>query len=211
MPASLRDQCWALAGVAQACRCMQTVALGKAVEEDAVIALYKALLEQNPASTQALMSSGDFSVGLASSEAMLHRPDEEQIQTLRYTLAVLDATSRLRDDETITNRLAQRIAGLDSEILTLEALNSYDLPWEDLADIYVDTLGTLKQRIQVRGNSNILQRRDVASKIRGLLLMGVRFAWLWHQLGGRRWHLLINRRRMWQTTQLLSQSGTQSD
>jgi len=211
MPTSLRDQCWALAGVAQACHSMQTVAVGKAINEDAVIALYRALLEQNPDSTQALMNSGDFSLGLASSEAMLHRPNEEQIQTLRYTLAVLDATSRLRNNEMITSRLGERIARLDSEILNLEGFNSYDLPWEDLADIYVDTLGTLKQRIQVRGNASILQRRDIASKIRGLLLMGVRFAWLWHQLGGRRWHLLINRRRMWQTTQLLSQSGTQRD
>ncbi len=211
MPNSLKDQCWALAGLAQACHCVQTVALGKTAEEDAVIALYKALLEQDPDSTESLMRGGDFSLGLASSEAMLHRPDEEQIQTLRYTLAVLDATNQLRNNETITSRLGERIASLDSEILNLEGFNSYDLPWEDLADIYIDTLGTLKQRIQVRGNSNILQRRDIASKIRGLLLMGVRFAWLWHQLGGRRWHLLINRRRMWQTTQLLSQSGNQRD
>lgn len=211
MPNNLRDQCWALAGIAQASHSVQNVALGKAVDEGAAIALYKALLEQTPDSIQSLMDSGDFSLGLRSSEAMLHRPNEEQIQTLRYTLAILDATSRLRHDEATTNRLAERIAGLDGEVLNLKGFSSYDIPWEDMADIYVDTLGQLNQRIQVRGNSSILQRRDIASKVRGLLLMGVRFAWLWHQLGGRRWHLLINRRRMWQTTQLLSHSGTHSD
>ena len=211
MANSLQDQCWALAGIAQACRCVQTVASGKPLDEDASIALYKALLDQDPESVTTLMSAGDFSLGLRCTTAMLHRPDEQQIQTLRYTLAVLDATSRLRKSEAATTRLANGIAALQSSDTTIPGFSSYDMPWDDLADIYVDTLGSLNRRVQINGNPNILQRRDIASKIRGLLLMGVRFAWLWHQLGGRRWHLLINRRRMWQTTQLMTQPENPSD
>lgn len=211
MANSLREQCWALAGIAQACRCVETVARGKSVDEDAVLALYKALLDQNPKSVNALMTHGDFSLGLRSSAGMLHRPDEGQIQTLRYTLAVMDATSRLRKNSTLADRLGEGLAALNPLDINTPGFSSYDMPWDDIADIYVETLGTLSQRIQVRGNPNILQRRDIASKIRGLLLMGVRFAWLWHQLGGRRWHLLINRRRMWQTTQLMIQSENPSD
>ena len=211
MASSLRDQCWALAGVAQACLCVQAVARGKSLDEGATLALYKALLSQNPTSVEELMAVGDFSLGLGCTSGMLHRPNEEQVQTLRYTLAVMDATGRLRKNESATARLGQGIAALDPVALTTTGFGSYDMPWDDMADVYVDTLGSLNQRIQVRGNPNILQRRDNASKIRGLLLMGVRFAWLWHQLGGRRWHLLINRRRMWQTTRLMAQPGNTSD
>ena len=73
---------------------------------------------------------------------------------------------------------------------------TWDMPWEQMAQLYIDTLGTLDSRIQVTGNANILRRPDIASKIRALLLMGVRFAWLWRQLGGRRWHLLTHRNRI---------------
>jgi len=207
MAGSLANQCWALAGIAQAARCVQHAAQGKIVDDAAALALYRALLEQDATSVQALASLGDFSLGLASSAGMLHKPDEEHIHTLRYTLAILDATSRLRKQDRAVTRLATAVGELDSS----GVIDSFDIPWDTLADIYVDTLGSLNQRVQVRGSPAILQRRDVASKIRGLLLTGVRFAWLWHQLGGRRWHLLVSRRRMWQTTQLIAQTGHTGD
>jgi len=207
MPRSLANQCWALAGIAQAARCVQHAARGKIVDDAAATALYRALLEQDATSVQSLAGLGDFSLGLTSSAGMLHKPDEEHIHTLRYTLAILDATARLRQQDRAVKRLGKAIEQLDSE----GVIDSFDIPWDTLADIYVDTLGSLNQRVQVRGSPAILQRADVASKIRGLLLTGVRFAWLWHQLGGRRWHLLVNRRRMWQTTQLIAQTGHSGD
>lgn len=211
MAHSLRHQCWALAGIAQAASCVQTTARGGSLDETAVLPLYKALLAQQSESVEELIGLGDFSIGLNAASRMLHRPDEEIIQTLRYVLALLDATARLRKQDSVVARLGKGIAALDPGAIDSPGFNSYDMPWTELAEIYVDSLGSLNQRIQVRGNPNILQRRDVASKIRGLLLMGVRFAWLWHQLGGRRWHLLVNRRRLWQTTQLMTQPGNFGD
>jgi len=203
--ANLANQCWALAGITQAATQVQATALGKALNEDAVLALYKALLAQQASSMEELVHLGDFSLGLATAAGMLHRPNEEQIQSLRYVLAIIDATGRLRKRERAVTRLADGLLTIDGSEIDTPGFCSFDMPWQELADIYVDTLGSLNQRVQVRGSPATLQRRDVASKIRGLLLMGVRFAWLWHQLGGRRWHLLVNRRRMWQTTQLLAQ------
>lgn len=211
MPHSLRHQCWALAGVAQAANCVQATAQGKAIDEDAVLALYKALLTQNSNSVEELAGLGDFSLGLSTSLKMLHRPDENIIQAFRYVLDLLAATSHLRKQDPAVARLAKGVAGLDASAVHAPEFDSYDVPWTELADIYVDTLGTLNKRVKVHGDRNNLQRPEVASKVRGLLLMGVRFAWLWHQLGGRRWHLLVNRRRMWQTTQLIAQPGNSGD
>lgn len=211
MAHSLQHQCWALAGIAQAAICVQDTARGKSLDEPASVALYKALLEQDAESIAALTGLGDFSLGLKSATRMLHRPAEDDIQALRYTLAILDATQRLRKEPKAVERLGKGIGALDRDALNVAGYSSYDIPWSELADIYVDTLGSLNQRIQINGRPEILQRREVASKIRGLLLMGVRFAWLWHQLGGRRWHLLVNRRRMWQTTQLMAQLGNPGD
>ena len=58
------------------------------------------------------------------------------------------------------------------------------------------SISTLGKRIQVTGNPELLQQSRVADEIRSLLLGGVRFAWLWHQLGGRRWHLILRRRAL---------------
>ena len=207
----LADQCWAFAGLAQACACVQSVAQGRMLNETAVLALYRALLEQQPDDLNVLVGSGGFQLGLATARAMLHRPDEQQIQALRYALAVLDATVRLRRNATLVEKLAEGIAGLPPDAVDGPGYGSWDMPWEEMADLYVATLGSLNQRVQVRGSPGLLQRPDIASKIRGLLLMGVRFAWLWHQLGGRRWHLLVNRRRMWQTTELLIQLDGSTD
>ena len=41
-----------------------------------------------------------------------------------------------------------------------------------------------------------LQQPNNASKIRALLLAGIRSARLWRQLGGHRWQLVISRRKL---------------
>jgi high frequency lysogenization protein len=64
-----------------------------------------------------------------------------------------------------------------------------------LADTYKQTLSTLSFRIKVAGNPQILQNSHNANKVRALLLAGIRGAILWRQVGGRRWHLLFNRKR----------------
>ncbi len=43
---------------------------------------------------------------------------------------------------------------------------------------------------------------------RALLLAGIRSAFLWRQLGGRRWRLLFQRRRLLQTSQQLSRDSS---
>ncbi|HEX5361557.1 MAG TPA: DUF489 family protein, partial [Fluviicoccus sp.] len=65
-----------------------------------------------------------------------------------------------------------------------------------LAGIYIDTLGTFPQRIQIRGSEQRLRTSGVPEQIRAVLLAGVQSAALWHRLGGRRWHLLFTRGRI---------------
>jgi high frequency lysogenization protein len=62
-----------------------------------------------------------------------------------------------------------------------------------IAGIYQDTLSNLSFRIKVAGQVTLLQRDDIAQHIRALLLCAVRSAMLWRQLGGRRWHLILNK------------------
>ncbi len=62
-----------------------------------------------------------------------------------------------------------------------------------VAQCYQDTLGRYRFRIQVRGESGYLLQETVATRVRCLLFAAIRGAVLWHQSGGRRWHLLLCR------------------
>lgn len=75
-----------------------------------------------------------------------------------------------------------------------ETAQEYD--FAVLAALYQDTISRLSMRIHVKGVPEHLRKQDVADKIRALLLAGIRSALLWHQLGGRRWHLFIYKRRI---------------
>lgn len=73
-----------------------------------------------------------------------------------------------------------------------------------ISGIYQDTLSHEKFRIKVTGSAQHLQNSRNADIIRALLLAGIRAAFLWRQLGGHRWRLLLQRRKLLQTSQNLS-------
>ena len=73
----------------------------------------------------------------------------------------------------------------------------------ELAGVYQASVSTLGKRIQVTGNPQLLQQEETANEIRALLLGGVRFAWLWQQLGGRRWQLVLQRKPVLRALQAL--------
>jgi len=64
-----------------------------------------------------------------------------------------------------------------------------------LAALYSSTLSTLKPRVMVTGNPQLLQQDIVVEKVRASLLAAVRSAVLWRQVGGRQWQFLLNRRQ----------------
>jgi high frequency lysogenization protein len=73
-----------------------------------------------------------------------------------------------------------------------------------ISGIYQDTLSTLRYRIKVAGSAQHLQDKQNADIIRALLLAGIRSAFLWRQLGGRRWKLLLQRKQLLGAAQNLS-------
>lgn len=64
-----------------------------------------------------------------------------------------------------------------------------------LAELYVNTVGSLHPRIMVSGDESRLHNPRNVDLIRSLLLGGFRAAFLWRQCGGSRWGLLLRRRR----------------
>ena len=65
-----------------------------------------------------------------------------------------------------------------------------------IAAVYKATLSKFPRPIQIQGSASMLSNEDNAASIRSLLLAGVRAALFWRQLGGRRWQMLLFRKRL---------------
>ena len=69
-----------------------------------------------------------------------------------------------------------------------------------IADLYGNTISTLKPSIIVRGKPEHLKQSANTNKVRALLFSGIRAAHLWHQHGGGHIRLLLGRKKLHQQT-----------
>ena len=128
-------------------------------------------------------------------------------EVLRYTRNLLLLRTKLMADTDMQSRLGRRLQSMsplsaqysDPQRQTSTGpvgLHETECSFEALATLYQDTISTLPFRIQVQGKVEHLQDERIANRIRALLLAGIRFAVLWHQIGGRPWHLFLLRGRI---------------
>ena len=100
---------------------------------------------------------------------------------------------RMQQRDTLYLDLEEQDSDRDNNLIAAKS-NNYD--YAVLAALYQDTISKLTYRIHVKGSVEHLRNQRVAEQIRALLLAGIRSALLWHQLGGRRWHLFFYKRRI---------------
>lgn len=186
----LQDQALALAGVVQAAVLVHRIAQGERLPSDCTAPLIESIFVTNPETIQDVYGSPEtLKVGITTTRTLLQKPEPGQMPALKYALNLLDVEKALRRHPDRVSKLAAGIADIDQ----VRANIDYPEVLARLAALYKSTISTLSPRIKVTGQANSLSQRQVAEEIRSLLLAGVRFAWLWHQAGGRRWKLLLQR------------------
>ena len=130
---------------------------------------------------------------------------EETEEVSRYTRSLLTLRPKLMADTDMQSRLGMRlqsISPLSDPHWQIEnhpenlGASETERSFEALATLYQDTISGLSPRIQVQGKVEHLKDDRIANRIRALLLAGIRFSVLWHQIGGRPWHLFILRGRI---------------
>lgn len=216
-------QVLALAAVAQSAALVNSLAVrGQASEQD-LITSANTLISLEPGSMAAIVPSpAQLSLGLRSlQQALADQKAPDSALITRYTLSMLHLRGRLlahadmvADLQATLSRLqpldvadfpsadenpepavgsAEFAQGSGAEE-NLAGRNSIEF-FAEVAELYQRTVSKLQPRIQVSGRAEYLQDEKRAQKIRTLLLAGIRAAVLWHQLGGRRWLLILQRRR----------------
>lgn len=195
-----RDQALALAGIFQSATLVERLAKTGTAPQAQLETGVHSLFQLNPDRTEDVYAGTQHLLtGLQVSKQMLQsRQHPEYTDCLRYALSVLYLQRQLSKKSDLLTILGTRLekAKIQSEHFTLTHENIFS----NLASIYSDTLGTFRFRIQVLGDFNYLQQQRIANQIRTMLFAGVRSATLWRQLGGRRLHLLFQRKKLLHAT-----------
>jgi high frequency lysogenization protein len=115
------------------------------------------------------------------------------VAVMRMAITVLRLERSLSRNRPLLERLREGIVATQRQVEHF-GMNHPNVAAR-LAEVYASTLSTLKPRVMVTGTPAHLQQKANVDRVRSALLAAVRSAVLWHQLGGRQWHLLIYRKQ----------------
>jgi len=216
------QQSVALAAVSQCAVLVRDLAYQGQVPQEQMAACINPLIQLEAASIDHIYPElGALSRGFQTLQEMFSN-DRVQAhgETVRYTLGMLLLRNKLMADPTMQDTLRRRLQYLDPLPNSLpeesgstqnndaenRLFSHQERILEQLANLYQDTISTLSYRIQVQGKIDNLKNERIANSIRALLLAGIRSAVLWYQLGGRRWRLVVYRKRIKETANSLRRS-----
>jgi high frequency lysogenization protein len=192
-----QEQLTALGAVFQAAVLVDRIAKTGQIAEGDLRCMLGSLMVIDPRDTLDVFGGNDLYLrdGYRALASALERdPNSLQREPLRYALSMLGLERQLGKREDMLAVIGKRLPQIQNQV------EHFGLVHENViaasGALYQDTLSTLRQRIQVQGDMRHLQQPSNASKIRALLLAGIRCARLWRQLGGHRWQLVISRRKL---------------
>lgn len=197
----ITDQIIALGATFEAGIQVDRLARSGKVSEGPVACLVASILNRSPDNVIDVYGGSPHQIrnGLQALEAMLERDTGAlQRDALRYVMNLLSLERQLAKREDMLQVLGQRIAQAEHQVEHFGRL--HDNVMASLGSTYQDTISTLRLRIQVHGDMRFLQQPEVANRVRTLLLAGIRSATLWRQVGGHRWQLLFQRKKLLDAT-----------
>ncbi len=130
---------------------------------------------------------------------------EQAGEIIRLSLAIIQVERHFERNGEIQDVLRKRLLSIQHQRALNPEMSQGELA-SQLGSAYVDSLGNLSFRVQIRGDARQLQSPGMAERIRAILLAGVRAAWLWQRLGGRRWHLVFTRNQILQEIRAIAKS-----
>lgn len=205
-----RDRTIALAGVFQAARLAHDMARDGRCDSSAANHTLDSLFEFDPDSVESVYGGlNGVMLGLRTLLTQISEPGQRNLEIARYVIALAHHGDKLLGDK-------KRLSELGHELEVLKEKSTLFDPRDfsrsaQLAMLYTEHISPIEPRIMVRGEPLYLQNPKIAEQIRGLLLAGIRAAILWRQCQGKRWQLLLKRRKTADIAHALLDSIEQSE
>jgi len=201
---ALEQQTIALAGVAQVARLVDQVSRTGSYPIEFLEPTIHSLFEFDASSVDSVFGGlAGVKLGLHNlSNLLASRQSQENREMVRYVFSILYLERKFAADPQMMSVVHSRLE--HASFRAEHFANHVQEICHSVSGIYQDTLSNLKFRIKVSGSAQHLQDKENADIIRALLLAGIRSAYLWRQLGGRRWKLVLQRKAMLEASQNLS-------
>ncbi len=188
------EQILALAGSFQSAALVQGLAHGREVDEAAQQASLNSVFLIDAEDVAAVFGGvAGVRPGL---ETLLRQIDQpgDNTELVRLVLGMLQLERKLGRQPALSQQLVEGIHKADRQRQHFDTL--HPTVSASLGDLYEKTISQLRPRIMVTGDPRLLHETARVARIRANLLAGIRAAVLWHQLGGRKWQFLLQRRRI---------------
>lgn len=207
MSYQLRDRVIALAGLYQALKLVQQVALQGVSDPDSLETSIRSLFVMDALDSEDIYgNAANLRLGLETlitqlggiSRQTSHRFDSD---LTCYFVNVVVLERKIIAQKEKLHLIAENLAQAKNQVELYGHTHSNVLA--RIADIYVGCISRLNPRIMVSGEQVYLTNSNNACKIRALLLAAIRAAVLWQQTGGKRWQLLFQRNAYVKEAQLL--------
>ena len=202
MDQSTYDRTLALAGIFQAAYLIQQLARDGEIEPKPFAASIKSVLITSASDTADVYGGEqNLELGLRLLRNKLNGDaDSADLEMAKYVIAMMQHANKLSKNSELLGHISKGIDTINEqmEFFASDEKNQnglHPLLVEKMAELYAQTVSTLSPRIIINGEEGYLSDPKIASKVRAGLFAGIRSAFLWAQLGGKRWHLLFGRNK----------------
>lgn len=192
-----KQQALALAAIFQASNQVYKLAYTGDSDADKMAFSMSTLLNQNPDSLEQLYGAVEnLQDGLATMQKFLENANNisepKYKEIISYVMSSIHLASKLSADQQLLTKIEHGIdnARQQAEHFTI----THDNVYSNVGALYQETISKMRLRIQVMGSAVYLQQSAVSARIRCMLFSAIRNAFLWRQLGGKRRHLLLQRK-----------------
>ena len=195
MSGTITDRVLAMAGIIQACRCVQQIARNGMTDADALTTSINSLLVIDADTTEAVYGGREKLLpGLRlAAKLFANQQDAESVELMRYCITVIQLERNLMKNRAMLAEVSDGIENARKQAEHFSTTHTNVLA--NLAGLYSDTLSTLNPRIMVNGDQVHIGNSENVNRIRSLLLAAIRSAVLWRQKGGSRLQLIFSRKR----------------
>ncbi|ATX81342.1 high frequency lysogenization protein [Mariprofundus ferrinatatus] len=128
-----------------------------------------------------------------SREILVGRAIPQSKILMSYCAGLLTIEQRLNKDSALRGRLAEGMIRIDKQRHYFGSA-SHPSVIAAIADLYGETISTMKPRIIVRGKTEHLSQSENTRRVRTLLMAGLRAAHIWRNNGGGHLTLLFRRK-----------------
>ncbi len=193
MTHSKYDQTLALAGIYQAASLVKQIANTGMANSAHIESSIETLFRFDANTVEEVYGSvAGVSHGVKVLLQHLNARSSRDIEITKYVISLIMLEKKLSYNTDMLDDINKRLNKIESQFQFFSLC--HENTFAKLGHVYKETISTLGPKIIVSGEQPHLNNELNASKVRSLLLAGIRSAVLWRQCGGSRWQFIFGRK-----------------